>query len=159
MARRIGAHHDRLGREPDQRDAGLPLDVLAEPRIPALLVGSEILPEDRPGDGGVEREDLRPAAEPLGEEEVGDAIDLRGRAKAAGRQVGRGPAPDQARDDLAPEPTDGGPRADALLANDPSLASGELLPGPDHLGTNRHEESLSLACREHGVSGRNASFI
>ena len=108
MARRIGAHHDRLGREPDQRDAGLPLDVLAEPRIPALLVGSEIPPEDRPGDGGVEREDLRSAAEPLGEEEVGDAIELRGGAKAAGRQVGRGPAPDQARDDLAPEPTDGG---------------------------------------------------
>ena len=104
MARRIGAHHDRLGREPDQRDAGLPLDVLAEPQNPALLVGSEIPPEDRPGDGGVEREDLRSAAEPLGEEEVGDAIDLRGGAKAAGRQVGRGPAPDQARDDLAPEP-------------------------------------------------------
>ena len=81
MARRIGAHHDRLGREPDQRDAGLPLDVLAEPRIPALLVGSEIPPEDRPGDGGVEREDLRSAAETLGEEEVGDAIDLRGGAR------------------------------------------------------------------------------
>ena len=151
MARRIGAHHDRLGREPDQRDAGLPLDVLAEPRIPALLVGSEIPKGDRPGDGAVEREDLRSAAEPLGEEEVGDAIDLRGGAKAAG--------PGQARDDLAPEPTDGGPRADALLADDPSLASGGLLLGPDHLGTNRHEESLSLAGREHGVSGRNSSFI
>ena len=61
---KIGRQDYRFGREPDQRHAGLSVDVLAEPRVPPVLVGAEILLEDRPSDLGVEREHLRSATEP-----------------------------------------------------------------------------------------------
>src|SRR5262249_62382387 len=80
------------------------------------------------------------ARQPVFEESMSDAIDLRGGAQAAGDQLGRGLALDQAQDDLAPQVPHGAARPDALVSKDPPLAWGEALPSSHHLDTNHHEE-------------------
>ena len=65
----------------------------------------------------------------------------------------------QGHDDLAPESRHAVTRADALVAEDLPLASGEPLPSLYDSGTNRHEEFLSLACWGHDVSVWNSLFI
>jgi hypothetical protein len=96
--------------------------------------------------------------EPFLKEQMGHAIHLRGGTQSAGSQLGRGLALHQGHDDLAAEATHGDARPDALVANNPPLAFSELLPNQHHLGTNRHEEFLALACWRHDVSGWNYSF-
>ena len=76
----------------------------------------------------------------------------------ASDHLGRRLALHQSHDDLASESTHGDARPNAFVAKDLPLALGKPLPSLHHLGTNRHEEFLSLACWKHDVSGWNYSF-
>jgi hypothetical protein len=99
------------------------------------------------------------AREPSFEEQAGRAIDLRRGAQPAGSDPRGGLALHQGHDDLAPESRHTVTRADALVAEDLPLASGEPLPSLDDAGTNRHEEFLSLPWGGHDVSVWNSLFI